>query len=149
MASDLKAVVRTVEIPRCGMHRRMQVVSVKYPDDIAPVQYRVSDVGPGMLMAGGVLPAPGTELKPYVPHLNYELATVMFQQGNPAAGINGLTNEILLSIVADRLVEFQKSPVVACPENAAALEHVRRALAVLEARTLERESRGVEGQRVS
>lgn len=70
---------------------------------------------------------------------------IEFQDGPIGeVGINGLTNEVLLAIVIDRLECFQTSKF-ASPFNEAALTHVRQGLAALEARTREREARGVEG----
>ena len=70
---------------------------------------------------------------------------IRFQQGPIGeAGVNGLTNEALLAIVADRLEGFQRGEF-ACHENQQALSHVREALAWLEKRTRERVRRGVEG----
>lgn len=59
-------------------------------------------------------------------------------------GTNGLTQEVLLSIVAHRLECFQAGPF-ACNENARALLHVRQALEALKHRTISRQARGVEG----
>jgi hypothetical protein len=68
-----------------------------------------------------------------------------FQKGPiKEVGVNGVTQEALLAIVAHRLECFQAGPF-ACEENAQALEHVNAALAVLKARTLARQKRGVEG----
>lgn len=67
-----------------------------------------------------------------------------FQAGPVAEnGTNGLTNEVLLAIVADRLEHFQKGPFP-CGANEEALGHVRKALAWLFARTRDRVNRGVE-----
>ena len=57
---------------------------------------------------------------------------------------NGITNEALLAIVADRLEAFQKGPF-RCLENMAALRHVHTALRALHQRTLDRKQRKVEG----
>lgn len=72
-------------------------------------------------------------------------ATLSFQHG-PAAeyGVNGITNEVLLAIVADRLRCFQTSKY-ACRENALALTKIEEAAHWLEARTTARTRRGVEG----
>ena len=59
-------------------------------------------------------------------------------------GVNGITNEVLLAVIIDRLEGFQSS-AYANRFNAAALMHCQEALAELEARTKEREARGVEG----
>jgi hypothetical protein len=70
---------------------------------------------------------------------------VVFQNGPIAeAGVNGVTHEALLAIVADRLRCFQAGPY-ACTENGLALIHVEEALAVLQLRTRARVARGVEG----
>lgn len=60
-------------------------------------------------------------------------------------GSNGLTNEALLEIVADRLEWFQKGPYP-CKQNEHALARVREALAWLDERTRDRVRRQVEGQ---
>jgi hypothetical protein len=72
-------------------------------------------------------------------------ATILFQNGPiPEMGVNGVTQEALLAILADRLAAFQEGPY-ACEENARAFGHVQMALAALHQRTLAREARGVEG----
>ena len=70
-----------------------------------------------------------------------------FQNGPISAdgnGINGITQEVLLAIVADRLRSFQKGPY-SCKANACALTHIEEAQHWLQQRTLERMRRGVEG----
>lgn len=70
---------------------------------------------------------------------------VVFQNGPiNEAGINGVTHEALLAIVADRLRSFQKGPY-SCKANACALTHIEEALHWLQQRTIERMRRGVEG----
>jgi hypothetical protein len=70
---------------------------------------------------------------------------VFFQNGPIAeAGVNGVTQEVLLAIVIDRLRSFQAGPY-ACPENADALRHSVEALEALKSRTKARMARGVEG----
>ena len=71
---------------------------------------------------------------------------VLYFQTGPVteAGPNGVTNEILLTIVADRLEGFQTGPF-ANDFNKTALEHIHEALKALEARTADRIARGVEG----
>lgn len=74
-----------------------------------------------------------------------EHATVLFQNGPiNEAGVNGITHEVLLAIVADRLRSFQAGPY-ACRENALALTKIEEAQHWLHHRTLARMSRGVEG----
>lgn len=68
-----------------------------------------------------------------------------FQDGPIAeAGVNGITHEVLLAIVQDRLECFQAGPY-ACHENAAALAAVKEAQRCLQMRTRARMARGVEG----
>ena len=59
-------------------------------------------------------------------------------------GVNGITQEALLAIVADRLRSFQAGPY-STKENAVALTHVETAMLWLHKRTLDRMRRGVEG----
>ena len=74
-----------------------------------------------------------------------EIACVDFQKGPVKEnGVNGVTNEDLLSMVIARLEGFQAS-AFASPEGAAALRKIRQGLAILNARTARREARGVEG----
>ena len=70
---------------------------------------------------------------------------IYFQNGPiPQAGVNGLTHEVLLAIVADRLRSFQKGDFM-CKANACALTHIEEAQHWLQQRTIERMRRGVEG----
>lgn len=70
---------------------------------------------------------------------------IEFQDGPiNEAGVNGLTHEVLLAIVADRLRSFQQGPF-ANRYNALALTHIEDAQNWLNRRTLERTRRGVEG----
>ncbi len=73
------------------------------------------------------------------------LESIEFQSAPIAeVGVQGVTNECLLAIVADRLQEFQHGSHP-CDENLEALHHIRDALAALERRTAARKMRGVEG----
>jgi len=70
---------------------------------------------------------------------------ISFQNGPiNEAGVNGLTQEVLLAIVADRLRSFQSGPY-SCRENALALTKIEEAQHWLHSRTLARMQRGVEG----
>lgn len=72
---------------------------------------------------------------------------ISFQNGAIAEdgnGVNGITHEVLLEILADRLRGFQSGPY-ACKANACALTHIEEAQHWLQQRTLERMRRGVEG----
>jgi len=72
-------------------------------------------------------------------------ATLLFQNGPiNEVGVNGLTHEVLLAIVADRLRCFQEGPY-RTKANACALTHIEEAMHWLQQRTLERMRRGVEG----
>jgi len=72
-------------------------------------------------------------------------ALILFQNGPiGVAGVNGVTNEVLLAIVADRLRSFQSGDYP-CDENAHALTRIEAALDILKGRTLARMLRGVEG----
>src|SRR5688572_19911084 len=74
-----------------------------------------------------------------------ESVDILFQNGTiPESGVNGVTQEVLLAIVADRLRSFQAGPF-ACKENACALTHVEEAMHWLQQRTIKRMRRGVEG----
>lgn len=80
-----------------------------------------------------------------VVHNCAEDAVVYFQNGPiPEVGVNGVTHEALLAIVADRLRSFQAGPF-ACKANACALTHIEEAQHWLQQRTIERMRRGVEG----
>ena len=71
--------------------------------------------------------------------------TILFQNGPiPENGTNGITHEVLLAIVADRLRSFQAGPYK-CKENACALTHIEEAQHWLQQRTIARMRRGVEG----
>ena len=70
---------------------------------------------------------------------------VNFQDGPiREAGVNGVTQEVLLAIVIDRLRSFQAGSY-ACESNQQALTACRSALGHLQARTRARIQRGVEG----
>ena len=73
------------------------------------------------------------------------VSQIRFQKGPIAeAGVNGLTQEVLLAILCDRLRAFQRGPF-ACRENALALTKLEEAQHWLQHRTKERMARGVEG----
>ena len=76
---------------------------------------------------------------------NTWLERIIFQHGPIyEVGVNGITNEILLAIVIDRLRGFQAGGL-RCRENAVALTKLEEALMWLKKRTHERTVRGVEG----
>lgn len=70
---------------------------------------------------------------------------IIFQNGPiKESGVNGVTQEVLLAIIIDRLRSFQSGPF-AGRENAIALTHCEDALMWLQRRTRARIARGVEG----
>ena len=70
---------------------------------------------------------------------------ILFQNGPIGeVGVNGVTQEVLLAIVIDRLRSFQSGPF-SSRENALALTKCEEALHWLQQRTLDRMRRGVEG----
>lgn len=74
---------------------------------------------------------------------------LLFQNGTiPEVGTNGVTQEALLAVVADRLRSFQAGPF-ACKENACALTHIEEAQHWLQQRTIKRMRRGIEGTHVA
>lgn len=74
------------------------------------------------------------------------LLAINFQNGPIGEhGVNGVTQEILLAIVIDRLRSFQAGPF-SSRENALALTKIEEALHWLQQRTLDRMRRGVEGK---
>ena len=80
-----------------------------------------------------------------VTHGRSTLVDVRFQNGPiNECGVNGLTNEVLLEIVADRLRGFQDGEY-RCKEKACVLTHIEEAQHWLQQRTIERMRRGVEG----
>lgn len=74
-----------------------------------------------------------------------QVVNIEFQKGPiKEAGVNGISNEMLLALVRHRLECFQSGPF-ACEANATALGYVVEAMNVLHVRTKERVERGVEG----
>lgn len=70
---------------------------------------------------------------------------IHFQNGPIAeAGVNGVTHEVLIAVLCDRLRAFQRGPF-ACRENALALTKLEEAQHWLQHRTKARMARGVEG----
>jgi hypothetical protein len=77
-----------------------------------------------------------------------QLCKISFQNGPVhEAGVNGITQEVLIAICVDRLRSFQAGNFP-CDENAQALHHLLAALEALKSRTRDRVSRGVEGKSV-
>ena len=71
---------------------------------------------------------------------------IQFQKGPIGEfGCNGLSHEVLLAVVIDRLRCFQAGEY-ACRDNALALTKLEEGLMWLQRRTLDRIARGVEGE---
>lgn len=74
-----------------------------------------------------------------------EMVLIQFQNGPlKEYGVNGVTHEALLAILADRLRSFQTGEFN-CKENSVALTHIETAQLWLQKRTNDRLRRGVEG----
>lgn len=83
---------------------------------------------------------PASEFSPDGVHIGFP-----FQKGPiKEVGVNGITHEILLAILIDRLEHFQAGPY-ACQENAEALSLLEGASFWLKERTRKRMARNVEG----
>jgi hypothetical protein len=77
---------------------------------------------------------------------DHRLCDINFQNGPIGeVGVNGVTQEVLLAIVIDRLRSFQAG-AFSSRENEKALTHCEEALHWLQQRTLDRMRRGVEGK---
>jgi len=78
-------------------------------------------------------------------HHPIQTVDIHFQNGPvKESGYNGVSQEALLAVVADRLRSFQAGPY-ASADNAEALALIDKATEVLHRRTKERMARGVEG----
>lgn len=74
--------------------------------------------------------------------------TISFQNGPiKKYGVNGTTQEALLTIIIDRLRSFQEGDFD-CRENAIALTNCEQALMWLQKRTRDRIAKNVEGQNI-
>lgn len=95
-----------------------------------------------------VLDEPGTGGACYeyqISGSNIDDVRISFQNGPIAeAGINGITQEVLMAICIDRLRSFQAGQY-ACRENALALTDLESAMNWLHQRTRKRMARGIEG----
>lgn len=70
---------------------------------------------------------------------------LLFQNGSPLeVGVNGLTLEIVMDVLAARLEGYQSGPFNH-PKNQEALDHIRAAQKALYERSNARVDRGVEG----
>ena len=74
------------------------------------------------------------------------ITAIVFQNGGiKEAGLNGITYEVLLAILADRLRGIQDGPFSSL-ENGHALDCIEEVLDFLKIRTKSRIARGVEGE---
>lgn len=116
----------------------------------ALTEHKVNPANDRILIEVADEPGPGGANHEYVvtlPHVEGKAKStnISFQNGPiNEAGVNGLTQEVLLAIVADRLRSFQAGPF-SCRENALALTKIEEAMHWLHSRTLARMQRGVEG----
>lgn len=77
-----------------------------------------------------------------------KITYIDFQRGGVVDnGVNGLTNESLLSILIDRMNHLNGK--FHCKENDRAIQHLEEALVNLEVRSARRIVRGVEGKEVA
>lgn len=108
--------------------------------------HKVNPANDSLTLTAVDKPGAGGACHEYRVHLgDDQIASLSFQNGPIAeVGVNGITQEILLSVVADRLRHFQQGPY-ACTENARALQYVEAAQGALKLRTTKRMDRGVEG----
>jgi hypothetical protein len=75
----------------------------------------------------------------------YKALTIRFQDGPiKEEGINGLTNEVLLAILLDRMGGFQAGDYK-CHDNQMAMDSMQTAMLYLHKRTMDRMARNVEG----
>lgn len=107
----------------------------------ATEHWKVSALEPAISEAKGFVPTT------YAITFDGNFRRIIFQSGNPAVELNGVTNEALLALVEDRLRKFQLTPN-ACPENEQAANLLVGALEILKSRTRARVLRGVHGLRV-
>jgi len=107
--------------------------------------HKVNGVNDGVKIVAADAPGSGNAHHHYQVTFSTRVNDIRFQNGPiKEAGVNGLTHEVLLAIVADRLECFQTGPF-ACDENQESLGHVKAAMAILKSRTEKRLARGVEG----
>lgn len=124
--------ITTHHVNECN--RQIEVLASGEPG-AGGAHYRYDVFGPRKMCGNaGLVPSFG---------LNMRFQNGPVDAGNPQS-INGLTNEVLLAILADRLTDFQSGPF-ACEENARALACINDAQTYLLSRTIKRIDRGVEG----
>lgn len=110
-------------------------------------EHQVNDCNQGIELTVVDEPGEGGASHEYVAEIEAtgEKVSISFQNGPiKEFGTNGLTQEVLMAIVIDRLRCFQTGPY-ACRENALALTKFEEGLHWLHSRTRARDARGVEG----
>lgn len=118
--------INTHQINECNSALKIEAEEKLGPGG-APHQYRISYERQGQ---------PG--------HQRVETC-LKFQNGAiKEVGTNGITHEVLLAVLIDRLAHFQRGPY-ACAENETALTALLEAQAALHSRTARREAAGTEG----
>jgi hypothetical protein len=128
--------------------RTIEEHKVNPANDLLTIQV-VDAAGPGGASHLYVISGFNTQSNPSEPIGPTTLTPLLFQNGPIAeAGVNGITHEALLAILADRLRGFQGG-AYANQYNAAALVHIEAAQAALQARTRDRIERGVEGTHIA
>lgn len=109
------------------------------------VSHKVNGVNDGIKLLVTDEPGQGNACHRYEAHFGGGCHLIQFQNGPiKEYGINGLTHEVLLAIIEDRLIGFQ-SGQYACRENAIALTKIQEAMMWLQKRTRDRCLRNVEG----
>lgn len=133
-----------------------EITTHKHRPDAEGLGIKAGEPGPGGAPHCYIITGPRDDdldiernpaLVEYLEHVTTDtIDGMIFQHGGiPDNGVNGVTNEALLAIVADRLECFEAGPFPSA-YNAQAAELVRGALWVLHQRTRDREACGVEGR---
>ncbi len=112
-------------------HRSLVLEAGPQQPDFAPTDYTVT-VNPHKTDADGR----------WAMHLPFHYTPDPRLAPLPVPHALGVTHELLLGVLIDRLAAFQ-SGKFACAENAAALAYLRLALSALHARSADRAGRGV------
>lgn len=112
------------------------------------ITHRINELNNELTLIAVDEPGPGGANHKYVINNNESEkihCCLNFQNGPiKEAGVNGITNEILIAVVIDRLEAFQKGKF-GCADNEHAILHLRLSLQHLQNRTKDRIRRGVEG----
>ncbi|MBT8363355.1 MAG: hypothetical protein KJP23_01530 [Deltaproteobacteria bacterium] len=111
------------------LNQAITIMADEPQDEGAPTRYRIQ-----------------LRLPVNAPSDSFELE-LQFQSGAVGANgsnVNGISDESLIEVLINRFKAFQAGPW-ACEGNAAALEHLEKALAALELRTARRREADVEG----